>query len=200
MKSFETLLKESAAAHGHLSMGQVLGVRMAMEGCRRIGIENPGEMPDIEKLIVFVEINRCPADAIAYVTGTSLGRRSLIFMDYGIIAASFVNIETGKAFRLEVKKSARASAAEKTPPGADPEEAEQIEIEVYRQMDTDDLFSIDPVQVDVKACDMPGPPQFKAVCQKCGQIILDRREVIKNDQTLCRACAMGAYYKAVNTH
>jgi len=120
-------------------------------------------------------------------------------MDYGIIAASFVNMETGKAFRLEVKKSDRASAAEKIPPGADPEEAEQIEIEVYRQMDTDDLFSIDQVQVDVKACDMPGLPQFKAVCQKCGQIILDRREVIKNDQILCRACAMGAYYKAVNT-
>ncbi|MCK5318749.1 MAG: hypothetical protein KAJ55_12600, partial [Anaerolineales bacterium] len=32
-QDFETLLKGSAEAHGHLCPGQVVGVRMAMLGC-----------------------------------------------------------------------------------------------------------------------------------------------------------------------
>ena len=36
---------------------------------------------------------------VAHVTGVKLGRRSLKFMDYGIMAATFLNLETGRAFR-----------------------------------------------------------------------------------------------------
>ena len=41
MKSFEELLEESVALHGHKCAGQVLGVRMAMIGCREVGVEEP---------------------------------------------------------------------------------------------------------------------------------------------------------------
>jgi formylmethanofuran dehydrogenase subunit E len=40
MKLFHELLETSAAAHGHLCPGQVVGVRMAMLGCRLIGLMN----------------------------------------------------------------------------------------------------------------------------------------------------------------
>ncbi len=65
METFEVLLQESAEAHGHLCPGQVVGVRMAMEGCRRIGLDNPREQSQIKKLIVYVEMDRCAADAIS---------------------------------------------------------------------------------------------------------------------------------------
>ena len=41
MSGFEELLEEARIAHGHLCAGQVLGVRLAMLGCARLGIEEP---------------------------------------------------------------------------------------------------------------------------------------------------------------
>ena len=107
MQDFDTLLKNSAAAHGHLCPGQIVGVRMAMLGCRLIGLDEPTRLDQIKKLIVFVEMDRCTGDAVAYVTGVKLGRRSLKFMDYGIMAATFVNLETNTAFRVISTEEAR---------------------------------------------------------------------------------------------
>ena len=69
MDSFESLIESSAAAHGHLCPGQVVGVRMAMLGCKLIGLDEPTRREQIKKLIVYVEMDRCTADAIAHVTG-----------------------------------------------------------------------------------------------------------------------------------
>jgi formylmethanofuran dehydrogenase subunit E len=99
MQDFETLLKRSVEAHGHLCPGQVIGVRMAMLGCELLGLDSPDTLPQIKKIVVYVEIDRCATDAISYVTGVRLGRRSLKFIDNGIMAATFVNLETGCAFR-----------------------------------------------------------------------------------------------------
>ena len=107
MQDFDTLLKNSAEAHGHLCPGQVVGVRMAMLGCRLIDLDEPTSHKQIKKLIVYVEMDRCTGDAVAYVTGVKLGRRSLKFMDYGIMAATFVNLETNNAFRVISTEEAR---------------------------------------------------------------------------------------------
>jgi formylmethanofuran dehydrogenase subunit E len=191
METFEVLLQESAEAHGHLCPGQVVGVRMAMEGCRRIGLDNPRERYHIKKLIVYVEMDRCAADAISQVTGARLGRRSLKFVDNGIMAATFVNLETGKAVRIVSKESARTLAASKAPQIRD---RHRQQLEAYKTMACEDLFDIQAVKVDVDACDMPGPTKFKAVCQKCGQVVRDKREVMKNNRILCRPCALGTYF------
>ena len=99
----ELLASSSATAHGHLCPGQVVGVRMAMLGCRLIGIDDPNCYDQLKKLIVYVEMDRCTADAVAHVTHVKLGRRSLKFVDYGITAATFLNLErglTGRSFTL----------------------------------------------------------------------------------------------------
>jgi formylmethanofuran dehydrogenase subunit E len=194
METFEVLLQESAKAHGHLCPGQVVGVRMAMEGCRRIGLDNPRERSQIKKLIVYVEMDRCAADAISQVTGARLGRRSLKFVDHGIMAATFVNLETGKAVRIVSKESARTLAASKAPQIRD---RHRQQLEAYKTMACEDLFDIQAVKVNVEACDMPGPTKFKAVCQKCGQVVRDKREVMKNNRILCRPCALGTYFTPV---
>lgn len=195
MKTFDTYLEGSAKLHGHLCPGQVIGVRMAMLGCQLIGLDRPDRLPQIKKLIVYVEMDRCATDAISYVTGAKLGRRSLKFIDNGIMAATFVNLETQKAFRVVSTEESRINATAQTPLGADP--AEQ-QLEAYKQMDDNDLFVIEEVQVNVPACDMPGPTKFKAVCVKCGTIVRDKREVLQNDQILCRPCAFGTYYQPVS--
>ena len=194
MENFETLLEGSANAHGHLCPGQVVGVRMAMLGCRLIGLDDPRSLPQIKKLIVYVEIDRCATDAIAYVTGAKLGRRSLKFIDNGIMAATFVNLETKKAFRIVSTEESRTLASQYAP---DIEDEHLQQLEAYKRMDEKELFTVEEVSVDVPACDMPGPTRFKAICEKCKTVIRDKREVMKNDQILCRACAFGTYYQVV---
>ena len=194
MESFDILLQKSAKVHGHMCSGQVVGVRMAMEGCRRIGLDNPRTHVQIKKLIVYVEMDRCAADAISVVTGARLGRRSLKFVDNGIMAATFVNLETGRAVRIVSRESARTLAASMAPHIQD---HHRQQLEAYKIMSCDDLFDIQAVQVDVAACDMPGPNRFKAVCRKCGQVVRDKREVMKNGTVLCRLCAWGTYFQPV---
>jgi len=194
LEDFETLLNSSAEAHGHLCSGQVIGVRMAIEGCRLIGLDNPRSLAQIKKLIVYVEIDRCATDAIAHVTGVKLGRRSLKFIDNGIMAATFVNLESKKSFRLVSKESARERAAEFYPEIGN---KRLQQLEAYKRMRIEDLFDIREVRVDVASSDMPGPTKFKAVCDQCGQVVRDKKEVLKNDQILCKPCALGTYYVPV---
>ena len=192
MEDFETLLEGSARAHGHLCPGQVVGVRMAMLGCRLIGLDNPRELPQIKKLIVYVEIDRCATDAIAFVTGVKLGRRSLKFVDNGIMAATFVNLESGEAWRIVSTEAARDLAADYAP-GID--DVRQQQLVAYKSMPDDVLFTVTPVRVDVPVHDMPGPTRFKATCVACGIVVRDKKEVLVGDRILCRSCAGGAYYR-----
>ena len=55
---------------------------MSVLGCRLLGLSDP-RGADRKKLIVWVEIDRCMADAVSAVTGARLGRRSLKYFDYG---------------------------------------------------------------------------------------------------------------------
>ena len=50
-------------------------------------------------------MDRCTADAVAYATGVKLGRRSLKFMDYGIMAATFVILKQAKPFGSYPRKN-----------------------------------------------------------------------------------------------
>lgn len=192
MQPFETLLKSSAVAHGHLCPGQVVGVRMAMLGCRLIGLDEPKRRDQIKKLIVYVEMDRCTADAVAHVTGVKLGRRSLKFMDYGIMAATFLNLETGKAFRVVSTEEARDLAPVYAPEVAG-KHAQQLE--AYKRMPDSVLFRVQEVLVDFDACDLPGPTRYKTACSICGQAIRDRREVLIGDRPVCRPCSEKCYFR-----
>jgi len=191
MKSFAELLNASATVHGHLCPGQVVGVRMAMLGCRLIGLDNPSRRDQIKKLLVYVEMDRCTADAVAHVTGVKLGRRSLKFMDYGIMAATFVNLESGKSFRVLSTEEAR-SLASVYAPDVDSKSARQLE--AYKRMPDSVLFRVQKVRVKLDECDLPGPTRRKVVCSSCGQTVRDRREVVKGGRPFCKPCTDGCYF------
>ena len=190
-KKFETLLSEAAEIHGHLCPGQVIGVRMAMLGCLLIGLDDPQSHTQIKKLIVYVEMDRCAGDAVAHVTGTKLGRRSLKFMNYGIMAATFLNLETGKAFRIISTEEAR-DLAPLYAPGIKGKSAQQLE--AYKLMPNDVLFRVHAVTVNLKKYDMPGPTRKKTICSRCGQMVRDHREVIINNKPVCQPCTENAYF------
>ena len=191
MQDFDMLLKHSADAHGHLCPGQVIGVRMAMLGCRLIGLDEPTRHDQIKKIIVYVEMDRCAGDAVAFVTGVRLGRRSLKYMDYGIMAATFVNLETNTAFRVISTEDARDLATVYAP--EIPEKCPQ-QLEAYKRMPDSALFRVQKVRVDMSEYDLPGPTRKKISCSRCGQVVRDNREVIQNGHILCKPCAQGAYF------
>ena len=186
------MLETSAQAHGHLCPGQVVGVRMAMLGCRLIGLDEPTRHDQIKKLIVYVEMDRCTADAVASTTGVKLGRRSLKFRDYGIMAATFVNLETSKSIRIISTEESR-DLADAYAPGIADKHARQLE--AYKRMPDSVLFRVQQVEVAVPDEDYPGPTRFKATCSRCGQVVRDRREVIQNGRLFCQPCTDDVYFK-----
>ncbi len=191
MDSFDNLLEISTKIHGHICAGQVIGVRMSMLGLERIGIDDPkGE--DRKKLYVLVEIDRCATDAIQSVTGCSLGKRSMRWMDFGIMAATFVNLETGKAVRITAREESRELSKKYYPALAN---KYQQQLEAYKIMPEEELFSFQDVKADIPECDMPGRPMRRVQCEDCGDYVQDCREVEQDGKILCRACAGQRYYK-----
>jgi formylmethanofuran dehydrogenase subunit E len=194
MQDFETLLKGSAEVHGHLCPGQAVGVRMAILGCRLIGFDEPTRRDQIKKLIVYVEMDRCTADAVAYATGVKLGRRSLKFIDHGIMAATFVNLETDHAFRVISTEESRDLAEAYAPEIA---EKHARQLEAYKRMPDSVLFRVQQVDVHIPEEDLPGPTRFKATCSRCGQVVRDRREVIRDGRPFCKPCADDVYFNDI---
>ncbi|MDT4967960.1 MAG: hypothetical protein QOJ64_2697 [Acidobacteriota bacterium] len=191
MESIDELLEECGRLHGHLCAGQLLGVRMALLGCRSIGIPDP-RGTDRKKLIVWVEIDRCMTDAVSAVTGVRLGRRSLKFLDYGKVAATFLNTETGDAVRLVALDESRKLADQRFPEIAD---RRQRQFRAYQDATDEELFKLDRVTVEYGELDAPGGVRKRVVCADCGEGVNDGREVVANDGTLrCRPCAIGGYY------
>jgi len=195
LMTLDDYLREAEVAHGHLCAGQVLGVRMAMVGLEKLGIEDPrGNKVDRKRLVTFVEIDRCATDAISVVTGCRLGKRALKFRDWGKMAATFVDLETGKAIRIAAKESSKALARAMHP---EIESKNQQQILAYREMPEDDLFTQQWVKVELPPEEFPGYKGDRTVCADCGEGINFRREVERDGRVLCRACAGEKYYEAV---
>jgi formylmethanofuran dehydrogenase subunit E len=208
MLSLDDYLREAEIAHGHLCAGQVLGVRLAMLGLEKLGIEDP-RGKDRKRLVTFVEIDRCATDAIAVVTGCRLGKRALKFRDWGKMAATFVDLNpkdlgnkdlgikdvtTGKAIRIAAKESSKALARSMHP---EIENKNQQQMLAYREMPEDDLFTKQWVKVELPAEEFPGYKGERIVCAECGEGINFRREVLREGRVLCRACSGERYYESL---
>jgi len=185
MESLDALLEEAKVAHGHLCAGQVLGVRMAMLGCRRLGLDDPRGR-DRKRLVTFIEIDRCATDAIGVVTGCRLGKRALKFRDWGKMAATFVDLSSGKAIRIVALESSKQRARELFP-GIENKNAQQMK--AYREMPDADLFGEEWVEVELGPREMPGYRGERVACARCGEGINYDRYVERNGEKLCIACA-----------
>ena len=194
MESIDELLERCEQSHGHLCAGQLLGVRMALLGCEQLGIQDP-HGSDRKKLIVWVEIDRCMTDAVGAVTATRLGKRTLKFLDYGKVAATFLNLETGAAVRIVARESARELADQRHPEIASKKQRQMI---TYREATDHELFSTSAVEISVNEMDLPGHPRSRVTCQECGEGVNDGRELKTVDHgVLCQSCAFGTYYQAI---
>jgi formylmethanofuran dehydrogenase subunit E len=216
---FKQHLEASVKIHGHLCAGQVLGVRMSMLGLRETDIHDP-KGADRKSIIVFVEMDRCATDAVQSVTGCSLGHRTMKFMDYGKMAATFLNLKTGRAVRVIAKEDSRRKAKEYFRDIENKNEVQlevdkimqesrvkikeyfpnienkyEVQLEAYKIMPDEELFDVAEVVVKVRPEDMPGRPMRRVQCDSCGEHVQDMREVCQDGKVLCVPCASGGYYE-----
>src|SRR5829696_1290631 len=195
METIDTLLKECERLHGHMCAGQLLGTRMAVLGCRLIGVDDP-RGADRKKLIVWVEIDRCMTDAVSAVTGVRLGKRSLKYVDYGKVAATFLNTEDNRAVRIVALDSSRALADERF---SDIASKRERQFRAYSEATDDEIFKTELVSVELRDFDAPGSPRSRVICAVCEEGVNDGREVVDaNGDTICRGCHHGTYYSKLD--
>jgi len=188
MKTLDQYLDDATLAHGHICAGQVLGVRLAMLGLRELGIEDP--VRERKRIVTYVEIDRCMTDAVALVAGCRLGKRALKFLDWGKVAATFLDLQTGRAVRIVAREDSKKRAVEMFPE-LDKEKGQQ---QAYRVIPDGELFDKQWVRVEIHPEDLPGFKGPRVACAECGEGINFKREVSVNGRTLCRACAGERYY------
>ncbi len=191
LKSFDEYVTLAEAAHGHMCAGQILGLRLAIYGVTLLGLDDPTGK-DRKRLVSFVEIDRCATDAVPIVTGCRLGKRALKFRDFGKVAATFCDLQEGRAVRVVAKESSKQRAKEMYPEMLD-KNAQQMR--AYRELPEAELFDIQWVRVRLGPEDMPGYKAPRVVCAECGEGINFKREVMRDGKTLCRACAGERYYE-----
>ena len=185
MESLEELLQKAETAHGHLCAGQILGVRMAMLGLDRLGIADP-RGADRKRLVTFVEIDRCATDAIGMVTGCRLGKRTLKFRDWGKMAATFVDLASGRGVRVVALEGSRDLARQLYP---QIESKSQQQMLAYRELPDAQLFRVEEVQVPVDAAELPGYKAERIICERCGEGVNFGRFEEVNGERLCLSCA-----------
>ena len=178
MTDWQNYLEKAMAYHGHICSGQILGIRMSLLGLKLLDL-HPDD--DLRDLVLFLESDRCVADAAYVVTGLTLGRRRVKVYPYGKMAMSFLHLKTGKAFRVWIHNRDRP------PKGADL-------AEFWKTYDDEALFAWRAVAIALPEHELPGPPLRVALCTVCGEEILDCKEVESGGQILCLACAGPAYY------
>lgn len=189
MTSLSDLLSASAALHQHLCPRQVLGVRMGMLAGKLLGLD----LPQTDKrLLTIVETDGCASDGVAVATGCWVGRRTLRVEDLGKVAATFVDTQTGTAVRVVPQHDARTAALEFA---ADARHRWEAHLIGYQHIPDDLLLSWQWVTLTTPIATIVSHPGARARCERCGEEIINGREVVQRDDVLCRTCAMPSYYQ-----
>ncbi len=188
MTDLSELMAASAALHRHLCPRQVLGIRMGLCAGQALGLDLPQTG---KRLLTIVETDGCAADGVAVATNCWIGRRTMRVMDFGKVAAVFVDTRTSRAVRIVPRPEARGLAGQYAPDARSSWEAQLIG---YQAMPEETLLRVQPVALTLSLRQLLSRPRARAVCAACGEEILNEREVLQNGQTLCRACAGQRYY------
>jgi formylmethanofuran dehydrogenase subunit E len=190
------LLAESGARHRHLCPRQVLGVRLGLGGLRALGLIDTNWQPRFsnrrKQLLTLVELAGCGADGIAVATDCSVGARTLWVQDYGKMAATLVDVVREVAVRVAPQAEVR-ELAQRYAPGA--RSRWHAYLEAYHYMPDEVLIRVQPVRLHRAVSAILSRPGVRVDCDRCGEEIINEREIVRDGETLCRACAGECYYE-----
>ena len=187
-ETFERLLAQSAELHSHICPRQVIGVRMGMLAAELLTLALPQPK---KRLLTIVETDGCFSDGVAVAANCWVGRRTMRVEDYGKVAATFIDTETQTAVRIAPHPQARQDAAAFAPEANNRWEAMLFG---YQRMPTSQLLIAEMVTLNTPVATLISKAGMRAECQRCGEEIMNEREVHLAGEVLCRACADGGYY------
>jgi formylmethanofuran dehydrogenase subunit E len=112
-------------------------------------------------------------------------------MGYGKFAATFVNTETGEAYRVvDMGANKKNNETNKS----DEETIEELTQRIARTPGND-LFKVQKVAVKIDKNDLPGKPIEIATCVECNEVIMDGKHHLKGGRAYCDSCFKGSYYE-----
>ncbi len=189
MSTFEELLQKSASFHNHLCPRQVLGVRMGLLAGRWLGLNVPQQD---KRILTIVETDGCFIDGLAVAAGCHIGRRSMVVYDFGKVAATFVDTQTGRAVRIVPSAQSRQLAKTYAP---NAESRWHAYLLGYQRIPDEELFTVKKVTLEVSLAEILSKDGYRVNCDICGEEIINEREVRRAGLTLCRPCAGERYYR-----
>ena len=186
--NLQLLLEKSARDHSHLCPRQILGVRLGLAGMSALGFETP---PGQKRLLLITETDGCFADGLSAATNCTVGHRTLRVKDYGKVAATFVNTQTGHTIRVAPVLDIRQRACKFA---SDEPRHYFAQMQAYQVMPDAEMFTITSVQLAASIEEIVSRPGIRVDCDVCGEEVMNEREVHQNGLTLCRACSGNSYY------
>jgi formylmethanofuran dehydrogenase subunit E len=186
MNEYEEQLKIAKDFHGEVCGGIAIGTKLAMYGLKLMGMELNQRH---KNLIVFLEIDRCMADAVQSVTKCSMGKRSLKQMYYGKFGVTFYNTDTKEALRIsdmDMNKKVKA------------EETREEMIQRFKDTPPEELFRVEKVKVKLEESQMPGKPHTSTFCSVCGEKVTDGFHILRGGRPTCKSCAESSYYELID--
>ncbi len=190
MQDLKSLLEQSTHYHhDHLCPRQVLGVRMGMYAGELLELD----LPQADKRVfAFVETDGCLIDGITVATGCASGHRTMRVMDYGKTAATFVDTMTDRAIRITPTTESRTRAREYAPKAPDKWHAQ---LEAYQVMPNAELLLAQEIRLTISLKQIISQHGHRIICERCGEDVINERELRVAGEILCRGCAMGTYYQ-----
>ena len=186
-------IEQTIAFHGHSCPGLAIGIRAAEIALREMAGVRPAA------LVCVTETDMCGVDAIQFLTGCTYGKGNLIHKDYGKMAFTFHDRDSGRAFRLLFNQQAwgdgreafTALMAKSSQGPLAPEEQERLEhlrIEVQRHLldlPADEVFLL-------QACPDQPPRSARVLqnltCDECAETVMESRTRRFAGKTLCLPC------------
>jgi len=188
----QPMLEISASNHSHLCPRQILGVRIGLMGMKTLGFIRPL----IEKqLFIISETDGCFVDGIVAATDCTVGHRTLRVEDYGKVAATFLDTNTGRAVRVAPRLDIRVLACNFVP-----EETRHYfaQMRAYQIMPDEMMMTVQDVTLKVQIEKIISRPGLRQNCDLCGEEIMNEREIYRDGRTLCRACVGDVYYQVAS--
>jgi formylmethanofuran dehydrogenase subunit E len=191
LQGLAQLLEASAALHRHLCPRQVLGIRMGMLAAALLALP----LPQTEKrVLAIVESDGCFSTGVSVAMNCWVGRRTLRVEDFGKVAVTVVDTQLDVAWRITPHPAARTLAAAYAPEATSSWEAMLLG---YQRMSDGDLLAAQRVTLKTPVADLISRPGHRVQCARCGEEILNEREVVRGGEILCRTCAGFGYYTPV---
>ncbi len=187
-----TKWEEAVKFHGHACPGLAMGVRASEVALEKLGINRAID----EELVAFVYCDACGVDGVQVITGCTLGKGNLFFIDHGKQAYTIAKRNGGEAVRIVFKNRNYSEENKRLRKKVFAGEASPEEAKKFKEMQEENIRYIlegpEDEILTVKKVNIEIPKKARIFdslcCQECGEYFMESRARIQNGKVVCLDC------------